>query len=310
MFTKPSKLLMKLALISSTLSKLPYLHLAQTGYHSTFNTPQNNFIFNPTIRGRSFLYHLQTSSSYPLLESLPTNHKYSRRSTVTNMSSTNTINAEEARSHKKELRKKIRSHLKSMTHEEIQTQSQQVWERLYTLPAYKDAKSIGLFLSMPKNEINTEPVLRQAILQHNKQVYIPRVGLDFEKCDMDLMRVLDASTEETLFYEHWPRNKWGIPEPPTDRENEDVAGPGDIDVLIVPGLAFDSAGGRLGQGKGYYDRFISRVRTSDNGAEGEKTPLLVAVGMKPQFLIEESVPTLDHDFQMDVVITPDDTIIL
>ena len=215
-----------------------------------------------------------------------------------------------AREQKKILRKKIRHLLRTMSNEEIQTQSQKVWNRLYNLSEYQNAKSIGLFLSMPSNEINTDSVVRQ-VMRDGKQLFIPRVGLDFEKCDMDMIRVPDINVVQndsmtSIFHDNWPRNKWNIPEPPNN-ENEHVAGPGDIDLLIVPGVAFDKNGGRLGQGKGYYDRFIARVRVENNdNKEGNYyTPKLVAVGMEPQFLNEELVPVLEHDFQMDIVLTPD-----
>lgn len=246
------------------------------------------------------------------------------------MSTSNQNNNEEyhnqIREQKKVLRKKIRTLMKHMSNEKIQQQSLEVWDRLYELASYKNAKSVGLFLSMPQGEINTDPVLKR-VLSDGKKLYVPRVGLDFEKCDMDLILVstdttsveTDKSDEEndTLFYQKWSKNKWGIPEPPVDDNNpkETSAGPGDIDILIVPGCAFDSKGSRLGQGKGYYDRFISRVRVStddnDDSKEGKKTkPLLVAVSLEPQYLGDNVVPTLDHDFSMDIVLTPQNAIIV
>jgi 5-formyltetrahydrofolate cyclo-ligase len=77
---------------------------------------------------------------------------------------------------------------------------------------------------------------------------------------------------------------------------------GDIDLLVVPGLAFDEKGGRLGQGKGYYDRFIARMR---NGSE---KPKLVAVGLEPQFLQDATIPVTELDFIMDMIVLPNQTI--
>jgi len=51
-----------------------------------------------------------------------------------------------------------------------------------------------------------------------------------------------------MFYDTWPRNKWGVPEPLATAT--EAAGPGDTDLLIVSGLSFDTHGHRLGQGKG------------------------------------------------------------
>ncbi len=185
------------------------------------------------------------------------------------------------RRNKQALRKIIRSRIKSAyptnntnTTESqtlLLTKSNQVFSRLFELPQYEHAKSIGFFLSMPSGEIQTKHAIQQ-IVKDGKVLYVPRVGLDFELCDMDLIRcdtssstatvddaadgdadgggvgsVANAPDGEAMFYDSWPRNKWGIPEPPLTTTN--VAKPGDIDLLIVPGLAFDTNGHRLGQGK-------------------------------------------------------------
>lgn len=214
------------------------------------------------------------------------------------------------RQRKKDLRKLVRSRLRDMSQDEIQAQSELVWKNLFDLPEYKSARSVGLFLSMPKGEIVTDTALAK-VLDDKKTLYVPRVGLDFEKCDMDLIRVEDSNEQEEIlhgtdaarrwFYHDWPRNKWGIPEPPLDVDHT-AAQPGDIDLLVVPGLAFDDKGGRLGQGKGYYDRFISEMRV---GGE-KKKPLLVAVGLEASFLEgdERPVPMSAHDFPMDALVLP------
>ena len=214
------------------------------------------------------------------------------------------------RQRKKDLRKLVRSRLRDMSQDEIQAQSELVWQNLFDLPEYRSARSVGLFLSMPKGEIVTDTALAK-VLDDKKTLYIPRVGLDFEKCDMDLIRVEDSNEQDEilhgtdaarrLFYHDWPRNKWGIPEPPLDVDHT-AAQPGDIDLLVVPGLAFDDKGGRLGQGKGYYDRFISEMRV---GGE-KKKPLLVAVGLEASFLEgdERPVPMSAHDCPMDALGLP------
>ncbi len=80
------------------------------------------------------------------------------------------------------------------------------------------------------------------------------------------------------------------------------AKPGDIDLLVMPGLGFDRKGNRLGQGKGYYDRFIARM-TADN------TPLsLIAVALTP-LLVDGDIPVNEYDRQMDMILMPDETII-
>jgi len=259
------------------------------------------------------------------------------------MNSNSTATMDEAaikllRQHKQTLRKYIRSNIKSTypsststsTNELLTSQSNSAFKKLFTLPQYTKAKSIGFFLSMPNYEIQTRSAIQHIVYVDGKVLYVPKVGLDFEECDMNLIRCDTASSsgstdmtssngdeEDTaMFYDNWPRNKWGIPEPPSIRK-DDTAKPGDIDLLIVPGLAFDSNGCRLGQGKGYYDRFIAKMRCQ----EEKKKPLLVGVCLEEQFLDEIPVgvdfgsatrghsssgiiPISEHDYLMDMVITP------
>lgn len=75
-------------------------------------------------------------------------------------------------------------------------------------------------------------------------------------------------------------------------EDEPLIDPQLIDVVIVPGLAFTAAGDRLGQGGGWYDRFLSRIRPDCT---------TVGVGFDPQ--IVPTIPTEDHDVVLDMVVT-------
>jgi len=203
---------------------------------------------------------------------------------------------------KKELRKQLRTAIKQLSDDDIQQQSHQVWERLFELDVYKSAKTIGLFLSMPHHELKTDEALQHAI-QSGKDVFVPVVGEFFEFSDMELRKIIvdpSQSTQEEIFHRKWPRNKWNIPEPPTDMPIF-VAKPGDLDLLIVPGLGFDRKGNRLGQGKGYYDRFIAKMTENS-------TPLpLVAVALSPQ-LSETEIPMAEYDKRMDMIVLPDEVI--
>ena len=216
---------------------------------------------------------------------------------------------------KQVLRKQIRSSLSSLSTQELSQQSSQVWETVFDLPQYKASQSVGLFLSMPKGEIQTDEACCR-VLADGKTLYVPRVGLDFEQCDMDLIRVpLNdyemAKKTNDVFYDDWPRNKWNIPEAPSDDAKYQIAQPGDIDLLIVPGLGFDKQGGRLGQGKGYYDRFILKMREDqshqNHANDTVLKPLLVAVGLNPSF-VQDGIPMMEHDFRMDMLVLPDDLI--
>jgi 5-formyltetrahydrofolate cyclo-ligase len=203
---------------------------------------------------------------------------------------------------KQSLRKEIRARMKALSREDIIAESSKVWDRVFELPEYKTARSVGIFLSMPAGEIDTEAVIQDAV-QTGKDVYVPQVGKNFEQADMEMLKVVDPKTTDgTLFHHAWPRNKWGVPEPPPDMQVV-MAKPGDLDLIVVPGLGFDNEGNRLGQGKGYYDRFIARM------AHGcDKPPYLVAVGLDCQLI--ESIPFGDHDRPMDKILLPGQVIVV
>ena len=210
---------------------------------------------------------------------------------------------EDVRSKKQALRKVIRSAMKSLTPEDINEQSNSVWNTIFGLPIYRSARSVGLFLSMPAGEINTDSILRHCV-ENGKDIYVPEVGKNFELCDMEFRKVIFDPNDEPkdpVFHKAWPTNKWKIPEPPSDMPTV-TAKPGDIDLMIVPGLGFDRTRNRLGQGKGYYDRFIEKMTKN-----GEALPL-VAVALKPQLVVDSEIPVAPYDQRMDMVVLPDEVI--
>ena len=71
-------------------------------------------------------------------------------------------------------------------------------------------------------------------------------------------------------------------------------------MIIIPGLGFDMYGNRLGQGKGYYDRFLERMMNHT-----ENKPYLIGVGLQCQLLSSDKcIPTNEYDFPLDLIIVP------
>lgn len=222
---------------------------------------------------------------------------------------------------KKILRKLIRNQLKEISMDDIQKQSQMVWNQLYQLKEYQNATKIGIFISMPNGEINTYDVLKKSCTVETpiKTVYVPVVGKNFEFTDMELIQVNNISnynnkvddegnknnddSNSAIFYDNWPRNKWDIPEPPDDLPKI-IAKPGELDLIIIPGLGFDIYGNRLGQGKGYYDRFLERMMNHNVN----KKPYLIGVGLQCQLLLNSDnntcIPTNEYDYPLDLIIVP------
>eukprot|EP00543_Licmophora_paradoxa_P008769 CAMPEP_0202459388 /NCGR_PEP_ID=MMETSP1360-20130828/35203_1 /ASSEMBLY_ACC=CAM_ASM_000848 /TAXON_ID=515479 /ORGANISM="Licmophora paradoxa, Strain CCMP2313" /LENGTH=249 /DNA_ID=CAMNT_0049080439 /DNA_START=104 /DNA_END=853 /DNA_ORIENTATION=+ len=203
------------------------------------------------------------------------------------------------RQEKKILRKEIRRKVKEVSDDDVKEQSNEVWERVKKTEPYKSSKTIGMFLSMPKNEIYTYGWIEEA-LKEEKILFVPHVGSNFEEPDMEMFEC----PRRGKFYEEWPKNKWKIPEPPSE-DREKLAKAGDLDLILVPGLAFDRQGHRCGQGKGYYDRFLAKMFEGDT----TKKPTLMAVCLEAQLLGDgDTIPTHEHDFTMEFIVTPKEII--
>ncbi len=145
-------------------------------------------------------------------------------------------------------------------------------EKLKALPEYIASGKILLYYSINK-EVDTRALLQEAI--EAKTLYLPRLvhGNEFEA------RVCGDLTELVL-------NQYKIPEP------SDLAPlANEVDLVVLPGVAFDVSGGRLGMGKGYYDRFLA----------GKKALIKVAVAYEQQIL--DAVPKEPYDELVDIIIT-------
>ncbi len=98
----------------------------------------------------------------------------------------------------------------------------------------------------------------------------------------------------------WTPGKWGVPEPnPAATEPYPISG--EIDVVIVPGLAFDRKGGRLGYGGGYYDRLYAARRAS--APERSRRTLWIGFAYARQVAEEEELPREPHDLPLNGLAT-------
>ena len=141
---------------------------------------------------------------------------------------------------KKELRKAIREKKRAMSAQEIEAKSRALTEAFLRSEAYHAAKTIYGYL--PYNqEVRTVALLEQA-LQDGKRVAVP-------KCYGDEMRFIymtDLSAVEKGYA--------GIPEPIADGPLADD----ETALVLMPGMAFDPAGHRIGYGGGFYDKFLAK----------------------------------------------------
>lgn len=92
-----------------------------------------------------------------------------------------------------------------------------------------------------------------------------------------------------------PLTKWNIKQPSVQEEREDAIETGGLDLVVAPGVAFTSKGGRLGHGKGYYDSFLNKLKETQ-----ERKASVVGLAFKEQ--IVDEVPLHEHDVLLDAVL--------
>ena len=173
---------------------------------------------------------------------------------------------------KTELRKWIRSQKRAMTPEQIETASRILAEKFYATSYYRDAETIYGYL--PYNqEVRTVPILQQALLD-GKKVAVPKVYDD----TMRFIYLEDLSAVA-------PSNM-GIPEPIAD---EPVASD-ETSLVLMPGLAFDPKGNRMGYGGGFYDKFLA------------DQPNHPTVALCYAFQMVDEIPTDEYDIPVNCVL--------
>ncbi len=157
-------------------------------------------------------------------------------------------------------------------------------------PVWGKAKTVLLFMSMEK-EIDTHFLLEKT-LSSGKNLFVPRILDD----TMAFFRIDNLSGP-------WKQGAFGILEP----EMKNPFHPDQIDfplLVIVPGLAFDKQGHRLGRGKGYYDSFLSKLKHSSGNNNQNIT--IVGLCLNEQFV--DHVPAEEHDQKVDAICTGNDYI--
>jgi len=176
---------------------------------------------------------------------------------------------------KRALRRRIKDWRDGLSSTEREAMSEQVARRVFDLGAWRRARCVLAYAAFG-SEVATDSITAR-LLSEGKRLVLPRVtgeGLTLHRID-DPARDLVAGV-------------WGIPEPDPQRP---VVAPEEIDLFLLPGVAFDAGGGRLGYGRGYFDRVLA-------GAPGKK----VALAFDGQVVTE--VPVGPADVPVDAVVTP------
>ena len=186
---------------------------------------------------------------------------------------------EEISAAKIQIREDIANTISALSANEIDEKTTAIQKRLFEFANFLESKIALLYVSRDL-EVPTDSIIKKSYT-YNKIVVLP--AFDPESFKMTLMKV-DAAEQELI---PGPR---GILEP--DASKCKVVPMDRIDIAIIPGLAFDEKGGRIGSGTGYYDRLIPRLAI---------TTRKVALTFEEQ--IVPQIPMESHDKHVDIIIT-------
>ncbi|MCR5773582.1 MAG: 5-formyltetrahydrofolate cyclo-ligase [Lachnospiraceae bacterium] len=177
-------------------------------------------------------------------------------------------------------RREILARRNSLTEPFIEKASETIGERLRNEPVWKEAASVCLYYGC-RGEVRTEGLIRSAF-DEGKKVFLPRVISDTQ---MVFIEVLSGEKQAEGAY--------GIPEPVYDETRLMRETPG---LIVVPCVAVDRKGNRLGHGKGYYDRFLEGM--------GKVPSVCLAFSCQ----ITEGFMTKDTDIRIGNIITEEEII--
>lgn len=178
---------------------------------------------------------------------------------------------------KREIRRKIKALRTMLTEMEKRSAAQEVFDRLEKTAAFLMADRILMYHSLPDELYTHEFLSKWAARKH---FFLPRVN----GVDLEILPYEESRLELGSFHI----------EEPTGNNTVD---PSEIELIVVPAVAYDRKGNRLGRGKGFYDRLL-------------KTTKATKIGVGYEFQLYDEIPTEPHDVGMDIIITQGSTIIV
>lgn len=175
---------------------------------------------------------------------------------------------------KRELRKMNKEKRAAMKDAEVKEKSLAIAKTFLDCEIYKNAKTIMVYMPLG-NEVDTSGIIASAF-SDGKRIVVPVT-------DAETGEITPCAIEKD---ETFQKGAFSILEPISKR----IADPKQIDAVLVPGVAFDKKGGRVGFGKGCYDRFLKKIDA-------------LKIGLCYDFQLCEKTEEESHDIKMDFVIT-------
>lgn len=185
---------------------------------------------------------------------------------------------------KREIRERVGSTRSKLPKEEALEKSARIQKLFFGLKEFQDTRTL-LFYVAKGNEVQTERMIKDS-LKLGKKVLVPITDRKSGELTLSELRDFDAELEPGTF---------GILEPkPTCRR---LTPPAHVDLVVVPGVAFDPRGCRLGRGKGCYDLFLKDLSSLK--------PNVPFIGLAYEFQILESLPHGRNDVKVHKIVTED-----
>nr|WP_235925514.1 5-formyltetrahydrofolate cyclo-ligase [Pontibacter burrus] len=166
--------------------------------------------------------------------------------------------------------------------DEVQRRSEEITDQFFANFPLRAGLTVHVFLPIVKNnEVNTWPLIERLRLEHPEV----RVAVPVTDVEQNIL-THHHLTDDAILIE----NPWGIPEP---QNAQHILAP-EVDIVLIPLLAFDSVGHRVGYGKGFYDRFLADCR-----------PDVLKVGLSLEPPVETIADPNPFDVPLDGVVMPD-----
>ncbi|XP_077253654.1 5-formyltetrahydrofolate cycloligase [Tasmannia lanceolata] len=203
---------------------------------------------------------------------------------------------------KRALRSNVRKQLKNMTPAQRNEQDVAIQNTVLEASWFQSSTRLCAYISCEAlREVDTSKILSEILRDPTnikKKLYVPRV-----EDKNSHMRMLNISSIDDLI-----ANAMNILEPANldadGNQREDVMQTSHpVDLFLLPGLAFDRSGRRLGRGGGYYDEFLKQYQELA-AKQKWKQPLLVALSYSLQIMEEGVIPVTPHDIPVDALISP------
>lgn len=181
---------------------------------------------------------------------------------------------------KMEIRSRYLNYRNSLSLNERKEKSNAIWELLKREEVFQRAQNVLVYMDY-RSEVMTTGLVEELLENPNKKVFVPKVeGMDIHFYEIHTMDELKEGYQ-------------GIREPDANsvkRFNVHMAEEG-LSLILVPGAVFDRAMGRMGYGKGFYDRYLASM------------PGLFKAALSFSCQITNHVPSAAHDIRMDMIIT-------